>query len=765
MQNTKFTTKEYIPHTVANKELWLILVAFLALAWAYGMVMGPFENLDEIEHFSAIRYVSKTGSLPVHDPVLQKQYFYRQEASQPPLYYILMAGATRLLGLSSDDMNVYLVSNPFVACGPSAHPYNKHGLYHNPSRDAFPWDGALLTLHVLRALTPLLQAFTVFGVYAVTRLVFPRRPQAAPLAAAITAFNPQFLSVASGVNNDNLVTPLTTLGLYMALLTHQRGLSWRRSVGLGIVAGLAALSKLSGLGLWALIGLVFLEIAWRRYRSEPPSGHSRWTTAATPILHGALIGVIAVAISGWWFWRNWQLYGDLTALQPMLKMVGLRGSPILPLNEFGLVFRSFWGQIACSFFSSRFYVLYSLLTAVGLVGLAWGLVRGDGKPTDRKTESSNRSALLFLILWFGIIFFSWLRWNMLTPAPGGRLLFPAIATISALLAYGLLRFFPVPWHTWGSRCLIVLLAVAALAALRWELYPFFAPPNVYDEDNIPTISHPLDATFGSEIALLGYDAEIVDDPLYLDVTLYLQAMAPLTRDYALAIQLSSPIPGNDSLRFNYNTWPGRGNYPTTAWVPNQIIADHYRFRLPESDTPTQAWHLLTIFYEYESGERLPVRVGGMDAGRHLVLTRLRLPGHAPTCPPDGRLSSDVRFGDAVRLTHAEVRPHAAGLTVTLCWEALQPLPADYTVFVHLLDAGGALVATGDGPPMDGAFPTSLWQPGDMVRDTHEIPTAELNPAHSIAVGLYHPEDGSRLPAVVANYAKPDNAVPVWPDLP
>lgn len=725
------------------------------------MVMGPFENLDEIEHFSAIRYIAETGSLPVHDPVLQKQYFYRQEASQPPLYYILMAGVTRLLGLSSEDMNVYLVSNPFVACGPSDHPYNKHGLYHNPSRDAFPWDGALLTLHVLRALTPFLQALTVLGVYAVTRLVFPHRPRAALLAAAITAFNPQFLSVASGVNNDNLVTPLTTIGLYLALLTHQRGPSWLRSVGLGILAGLAALSKLSGLGLWALIGLVLLEIAWRRYRSEPAPRHTRWTMAATPILHGALIGVIAVAISGWWFWRNWQLYGDLTALQPMLNMVGLRGSPILPLNEFGLVFRSFWGQIACSFFSNRFYVLYSLLTAVGLAGFTWGLVRGERGPAYRKAEQPNRSALFFLVLWFGIIFFAWLRWNMLTPAPGGRLLFPATATISALLAYGVLRLLPANWRVWGSRCLVLVLAVAALAALRWELYPFFAPPRVYDEASGPPISHSLDATFGPAITLAGYDAQIVDDPLYLDVTLYWQAMAPITQDYALAIQLTSPIPGDDSLRFNYNTWPGQGNYPTTAWSSGRIIADYYNFRLPESDAPTQAWDLLTTFYEYESGDRLPVRIDGRDVGKGLVLTTLRVPGRAPSCPPDGKLASDVRFGDAAQLTHVTVQPADGNVAVDLCWEARQSLPTDYTVFVHLEDASGAQIATGDGPPMGGAFPTSLWQPGDVILDIRSLPSALPSQGGRITVGLYDPTDGSRLPVSVDGEPVLDAAAPIW----
>jgi len=68
--------------------------------------------------------------------------------------------------------------------------------------------------------------------------------------------------------------------------------------------------------------------------------------------------------------------------------------------------------------------------------------------------------------------------------------------------------------------------------------------------------------------------------VYLGLTLgtmftVLAAVTAVTA--ALAIQLTSPIPGDESLRYNYNTWPGRGNYPTSAWPAGRVIADNYRF--------------------------------------------------------------------------------------------------------------------------------------------------------------------------------------------
>jgi hypothetical protein len=778
----------------------LICLLFVGMAWAYGLVLPAFENLDEIEHFSAIRYVADTGKLPIHDPDIQERYHYRQEASQPPLYYILMGGLTRLLRLDTSDTNRYLVFNPFVACGPSDNPYNKHILYHNPSLEAFslgslsaqPWNKTLLALHILRVVGPLLQVITVIGVYAIARLTLPRHPAVALLAAGLTAFNPQFLIVASGVNNDNLVTPLATTGLYLALLIREHGLSPGRALGLGLFAGLAGLSKLSGLLLLPFVGFVLLEQAWRsRGASHAPhsldhSGsngsnnlkHARGNAQIVKILsYGLVIGVVAAAVCGWWFWRNWRLYEDPTALEPMLKLVGRRASSILPLNESDLVFRSFWGQISCAFFSDQFYLFFGTVSAIGLVGILVGAA------ADWRRRTSDRKVwinLLWLILWFLMIFVAWLRWDLLTPAPGGRLLFPAIASTSIFLAYGWLRLIPQNWRTPGAVIGIVILAGAALATLQWELRPFFAPPRIFANEDELVIPYPLEAVFHADsptdstsISLMGYDARIQNNEPYLDVTLYWKTPTPISQDYALAIQLTSPIPGNDTLRLNYNTWPGRGNYPTQAWTPERVIADRYQLRLPASNAPTQAWQLLVALYNTDSGDRLAAHLDGQAVGKGLVLTTLRVPGRSADCPEQTNLREAVFFSEpapgesneVIALTTATVEqepgPGGTEIQVSLCWEGLSVTSRDYTVFVHLLDEDGSLVATGDGPPMQGAFPTGLWQPGDKVHDVHVVPLNDVDLTkgqYQIGVGLYDLDSGERLPAVQAGQSLTNNTV-------
>ena len=235
----------------------------------------------------------------------------------------------------------------------------------------------------------------------------------------------------------------------------------------------------------------------------------------------------------------------------------------------------------------------------------------------------------------------------------------------------------------------------------------------------------------------------------------------------MALQLVSPVPGDTTLRLNYNSWPGHGNYPTSAWQPGEVIVDRYRFRLPETDFPTQAWDVRLALYQIETGDRLPVQVQGLHVGDQLVLARLRVPGIQPSCPERGRLAAEVHFGQAVALTHAAVIAEQEGDRVELCWKTIQPLPADYTIFIHLQDTSGALIATGDGPPMQGAFSTSLWHPGDAILDVHRLAfeSGTKNQGGRITIGLYKPEDGSRLPAYIGDVPVPDAAVQIWPNHP
>ena len=80
--------------------------------------------------------------------------------------------------------------------------------------------------------------------------------------------------------------------------------------------------------------------------------------------------------------------------------------------------------------------------------------------------------------------------------------------------------------------------------------------------------------------------------------------------------------------------------------------------------------------------------------------------------------------------------------MTFYWEALDDIPADFTRFVHLLDAAGAVATQVDGQPAGNSYPTGQWLQGEIVADTVRLdlsgaPTGD----YRLAVGFYRPVDG------------------------
>ena len=120
------------------------------------------------------------------------------------------------------------------------------------------------------------------------------------------------------------------------------------------------------------------------------------------------------------------------------------------------------------------------------------------------------------------------------------------------------------------------------------------------------------------------------------------------------------------------------------------------------------------------------------------------------------------FGDLIALNGYTVEPEPArageSLRLTLYWQALYPVPHDYTVFVHLRSAGGETLAQADHRPLGTLFPTSLWPAGETIRETSALPLPADLPAgrYELWTGLYRLETLERLP--VQNDSSGENAV-------
>ncbi len=111
----------------------------------------------------------------------------------------------------------------------------------------------------------------------------------------------------------------------------------------------------------------------------------------------------------------------------------------------------------------------------------------------------------------------------------------------------------------------------------------------------------------------------------------------------------------------------------------------------------------------------------------------------------------VNFSDLIALLNVEMadptlRPGGA-LDVTLTWQALAPISADYTVFLHLLDPADRIVGQVDSWPVQGTLPTSQWPAGETIMDRYSIPIAPDAPAgaYRLEIGWYLLSTMRRLP--------------------
>jgi hypothetical protein len=119
------------------------------------------------------------------------------------------------------------------------------------------------------------------------------------------------------------------------------------------------------------------------------------------------------------------------------------------------------------------------------------------------------------------------------------------------------------------------------------------------------------------------------------------------------------------------------------------------------------------------------------------------------------------FGGAAQLQGMDRLADTAvpGDTVplTLYWQVDGRQPELISVFVHVLDKQGNQVAQSDQWP--GGLPSDIWAAGQIIVDEHAISLpADLLPGeYRLAVGLYTPRNGQRLPATDAAGAPlPDN---------
>ncbi|MFQ6015933.1 MAG: DUF2079 domain-containing protein, partial [Anaerolineae bacterium] len=284
----------------------------------------------------------------------------------------------------------------------------------------------------------------------------------------------------------------------------------------------------------------------------------------------------------------------------------------------------------------------------------------------------------------------------------------------------------------------------------------------------PEPQYPTAIDFGPYLRLLGFDLDDDPEEQMVQLRLYWQVLATVEGDYRLY-----PFYFDDQGRIIEDTtlrpmvatvW-----YPPSRWKVREVV-----------QTEMLPWNVGQRFHvglgvvegrEWEAVEkRLPVQVVAsqfvprlFDNGTWVeLLSAARVGGKVRPVGekrqfaiPAFQQAVEVDLGNQVKLLGYDPASKAGVLRVkrgtelslTLYWQALIGMERDYTVFLHLLDGEGRLVAQVDSQPRSGQYPTSWWMEGEVVADHYRFPVAAhlVEGEYRLVAGMYWLPTLERLP--------------------
>ena len=662
-----------------------ILIIFAGLAFFYGRAMPPFEAADEAPHFLYVHSLLEDGELPL---ILSREEIAAQtdptrtwsiETHQPPLYYAISAALISMT--QRDDIVDYLRPNEAIFTM-NINDNNPNIWLHLPGK---PAGDTHIALYILRGFSVMLGMVTIWCVYLTARLLFEDE-WLAFISMMFVAFIPTFISISASVNNDNLVTALYALGVYWSLrMWHQRRIQWRDVAVLSLILPAIALTKFTGASLYLV---VYGALWWGVRKGYYPRQSA---------LRLVIITLIASAVlAGWWYVRNWDLYGDPLALSATQAIWGrdyeIAATSGDPLAELLRIARSFWmmvGHLHEPVYGANWVFIYAaIITVMGIGGLI---------------KSKLRDAAVLLMLVCALVAGMLLFGTRSVDISYGRLLFPALVAFVPLMVLGWSRLVT----RWGAGFILLPLMLAAVLAPSMMIARAYEPLALYDSlpDDVPFIG----AETG-DLRLVAYEMhdETIKPGQTMTVDLYLRGNHP---DNPMLMLTAVDAITHERLGFT-GVFPGMA--ATDTLNPDQLYRARVRIKLDEVGDIVLSPRRVRLHVEWFSPslfEDLPIVDGAGNPVETLFLDgAVLLDGRYEV--PDTRYNADVVFGDAIQLTGYTVPNDAITpgetLEIALNWKTSGALADDWTLTVQLIEDRLLIDQDDGGIP---GYPSSVWQDG------------------------------------------------------
>ena len=419
--------------SASRPALWLVVSATIVTGIAWGVVIPPFEGLDERYYYQAA-LASANGTDAGH-----------------PLFFALTTPLLRMTGARGVPFRIHM--NPAYRPG-----FNRRGevnfYLHDRTHNASGFH--IRRLYLLRGAVLALWLLTMIAAYETARLLL-HDDELALLATGLCIFLPQASYFLAKVHTDVLATLLSTLA-YLALVARAFG-KITRGQSLLASAVLLALVPWSDRQAYPLfltvpIALILLERSWKQ----------RMIAAAL-----AVVPFVALA------WRMSTKYvgGDLSAwLGPLVYYRGPWWSidtgnyllfEALPKTIFGFV-----GWFNSSLLLPPWmYAFVVDLGILGLVGLGLVGIWHVGPVVRKGITDSELASLILAIAVFDMVMPVVYTNIVIVRNPDGRYLFSALVPMALLCLLGLLGL-ARSVRTWPRLPALVLAAVVIAGVVIWQ---------------------------------------------------------------------------------------------------------------------------------------------------------------------------------------------------------------------------------------------------------------------------------------------------------
>ncbi len=592
------------------------------------------------------------------------------------------------------------------------------------------WSGRLISVFM--------GLFAALGCYLVGQSLFGRR--SGVIAFILYAVNPFTLSNDRLLMNDVYLAAWAIWAVWLSLEIVKRGCSWRRVVALGLILGLAPLSKLTGFLIWVLPLAVFslsssLKAGWKFYLKVSPA-YLAGLIVSAPIwlvtqrglgmagfrVNSSAEANIPVPVLLDRIWQNsglvlsylWAYLTPAAALMTLAALLWLlwkRPRDGLLLAVWVLTFTAAWVLILQPF------ILTAAFLPVGVTPIAVPWVSSKFVLYPRHILPAFPA--LFIALAYGLDS----TWRWLRPQPLGVFRIAVALGLAGAALWPMLYF---DYYLWFNP------ALAPFPAADRYQYIEGAPAG-YGIAEVRAVLQEQARQKGDIYVAMQDRINRLSAELYFEVWRHSEKAI-----HPLAVPPGVTLTPQDF----YSQVSNPGSMPPLYWVSGNDQGEN-RFSLEI----LKRVHLEPIAVMVRPGNKSRIYVYAITPKDSPPAANIQ-----PAHPVQANFSNRLALHGYDQSLAFDLAGQKL-LLITLYWQALAPMAEDYTVSVHLIGPDGQLLVQHDSQPVVGGFvPTSTWQPAERIKDRHvlNLPANVPPGKYQLHLGVYNYQSLAPLRAVTAD---------------